>query len=51
MGKPEPALSEEYMATNLSNLRVPKKVNTNRKRVGRGMGFGMGKTSIRGHKG
>jgi large subunit ribosomal protein L15 len=51
MGKPEPALSEEYMATNLSNLRAPKKANTNRKRVGRGMGSGMGKTSTRGHKG
>ena len=33
------------MATNLSNLRAPKKANTNRKRVGRGMGSGMGKTS------
>jgi large subunit ribosomal protein L15 len=51
MGKPEPALSEEYMATNLSNLRAPKKANTYRKRVGRGMGSGMGKTSTRGHKG
>ena len=39
------------MATNLSNLRAPKKANTNRKRVGRGMGSGMGKTSTRGHKG
>src|ERR1700752_4406341 len=39
------------MATNLSNLRAPKKANTNRKRVGRGMGSGMGKTSARGHKG
>ena len=36
---------------NLSNLRAPKKANTNRKRVGRGMGSGMGKTSTRGHKG
>ena len=51
MGKPEPALSEETMATNLSNLRAPKKANSNRKRVGRGMGSGMGKTSTRGHKG
>ena len=51
MGKPGPALSEETMATNLSNLRAPKKANTNRKRVGRGMGSGMGKTSTRGHKG
>jgi large subunit ribosomal protein L15 len=39
------------MATNLSNLRATKKANTNRKRVGRGMGSGMGKTSTRGHKG
>jgi large subunit ribosomal protein L15 len=39
------------MPTNLSNLRAPKKANTERKRVGRGMGSGMGKTSTRGHKG
>ena len=39
------------MPTNLSNLRAPKKANTGRKRVGRGMGSGMGKTSTRGHKG
>ncbi len=40
------------MATrNLSNLRAPRKANTGRKRVGRGMGSGMGKTSTRGHKG
>jgi large subunit ribosomal protein L15 len=39
------------MAKNLSNLRAPKKANKNRKRVGRGMGSGMGKTSTRGHKG
>jgi large subunit ribosomal protein L15 len=36
---------------NLSNLRAPKKANENKKRVGRGMGSGMGKTSARGHKG
>src|SRR6476660_9919017 len=36
---------------NLSNLRPPKKANENKKRVGRGMGSGMGKTSTRGHKG
>ena len=36
---------------NLSNLRAPKKANENKKRVGRGMGSGMGKTSTRGHKG
>src|SRR3974390_3843163 len=39
------------MAKNLSNLRAPRKANTERKRVGRGMGSGMGKTSTRGHKG
>ena len=39
------------MATNLSNIRRPKGANSNRKRVGRGMGSGMGKTSTRGHKG
>jgi large subunit ribosomal protein L15 len=36
---------------NLSNLRPPPKASENRKRVGRGMGSGMGKTSTRGHKG
>ena len=36
---------------NLSNLHAPKKANEKRKRVGRGMGSGMGKTSTRGHKG
>ena len=36
---------------NLSSLRAPKKANSNKKRVGRGMGSGMGKTSTRGHKG
>ncbi len=39
------------MPLNLSNLRAPKKANENKKRVGRGMGSGMGKTSTRGHKG
>jgi large subunit ribosomal protein L15 len=39
------------MAKNLSNLRAPRKANADRKRVGRGMGSGMGKTSTRGHKG
>jgi large subunit ribosomal protein L15 len=39
------------MAKNLSNLTAPRKANTGRKRVGRGMGSGMGKTSSRGHKG
>jgi len=36
---------------NLSNVRAPKKSSEKRKRVGRGMGSGMGKTSTRGHKG
>jgi large subunit ribosomal protein L15 len=36
---------------NLSNIHAPKKATQNRKRVGRGMGSGMGKTSTRGHKG
>jgi len=39
------------MAKNLSNLRAPKGANSNKKRIGRGMGSGMGKTSTRGHKG
>ncbi|MDE1162851.1 MAG: 50S ribosomal protein L15 [Acidobacteriaceae bacterium] len=39
------------MAKNLSNLSAPKGANSNKKRVGRGMGSGMGKTSTRGHKG
>src|ERR1700760_2433418 len=39
------------MALNLSNLNAPKGANSNKKRVGRGMGSGMGKTSARGHKG
>ena len=36
---------------NLSNLHAPRKSSEKRKRVGRGMGSGMGKTSTRGHKG
>ena len=36
---------------NLSTIRAPRKASENRKRVGRGMGSGMGKTSTRGHKG
>ena len=36
---------------NLSNLWAPRKANEKKKRVGRGMGSGMGKTSTRGHKG
>ena len=36
---------------NLSTVRAPRKASENKKRVGRGMGSGMGKTSTRGHKG
>jgi len=36
---------------NLSTIHRPKKATEIRKRVGRGMGSGMGKTSTRGHKG
>jgi large subunit ribosomal protein L15 len=36
---------------NLSNIRAPKGSSEKVKRVGRGMGSGMGKTSARGHKG
>jgi large subunit ribosomal protein L15 len=39
------------MSKTLSNLRAPKNANSGKKRVGRGMGSGMGKTSARGHKG
>src|SRR5437016_14663309 len=41
----------ESLFMNLSNIRAPKKAAENKKRVGRGMGSGMGKTSTRGHKG
>jgi len=41
----------ESLFMNLSNIRAPKKASEKRKRVGRGMGSGMGKTSTRGHKG
>ena len=41
----------ESLLMNLSNIRAPKKASEKRKRVGRGMGSGMGKTSTRGHKG
>ena len=36
---------------NLSTIRAPRKASEKKKRVGRGMGSGMGKTSTRGHKG
>jgi len=44
-------LKAESLFMNLSNIRAPKKASEKRKRVGRGMGSGMGKTSTRGHKG
>jgi large subunit ribosomal protein L15 len=44
-------LTDESVFMNLSNIRAPKKASEKRKRVGRGMGSGMGKTSTRGHKG
>jgi len=44
-----PATWEGVM--NLSTIRAPRKAAEKRKRVGRGMGSGMGKTSTRGHKG
>ena len=44
-------MEAKKMPTNLSTIRAPKKANSNKKRVGRGMGSGMGKTSARGHKG
>ncbi len=36
---------------NLSGIKPPAGQTTRRKRIGRGMGSGMGKTSTRGHKG
>ena len=42
---------KSWQSAIFSNLRAPKKANENKKRVGRGMGSGMGKTSTRGHKG
>src|SRR6202030_1944519 len=45
------SFSTRKRVMNLSNIRAPKKATEKRKRVGRGMGSGMGKTSTRGHKG
>jgi large subunit ribosomal protein L15 len=45
----KPRLYEIIM--NLSTIKAPRKATEKRKRVGRGMGSGMGKTSTRGHKG
>lgn len=36
---------------NLGDLKPPRGANTSKKRVGRGVGSGLGKTSGRGHKG
>ena len=36
---------------NLSTIKAPRKASEKRKRVGRGMGSGMGKTATRGSKG
>ena len=36
---------------NLSTIRAPKGASEKRKRIGRGIGSGMGKTATRGHKG
>jgi len=44
-------MTAESLFMNLSNIHRPKKATEKRKRVGRGMGSGMGKTSTRGHKG
>src|SRR5690348_4830411 len=50
--EPSGVIARKTMAIrNLSNLKAPAKANSNKKRVGRGMGSGMGKTSTRGHKG
>ena len=43
--------NEETGTVTLSTLRPPKGSTRNRKRVGRGPGSGVGKTSGRGHKG
>jgi large subunit ribosomal protein L15 len=41
----------EENAKDLSSLRPPTGATKNRKRIGRGIGSGHGKTSTRGHKG
>ena len=43
--------NQETSTVTLSTLRPPKGSTRNRKRVGRGPGSGVGKTSGRGHKG
>ena len=44
-------MADKIEKLTLSNLRPPKGATTARKRVGRGVGSGLGKTSGRGHKG
>jgi large subunit ribosomal protein L15 len=44
-------MADKIEKLTLSNLRAPKGATTARKRVGRGVGSGLGKTSGRGHKG
>jgi large subunit ribosomal protein L15 len=44
-------MADQFDKLTLSNLRPPKGATTARKRVGRGVGSGLGKTSGRGHKG
>ncbi len=44
-------MADQNEKLTLSNLRAPKGATTARKRVGRGIGSGLGKTSGRGHKG
>ena len=48
----QPALSEEENADkSVESESAEEGEHANKKRVGRGMGSGMGKTSARGHKG
>jgi large subunit ribosomal protein L15 len=44
-------MADKVEKLTLSNLRAPKGATTARKRVGRGVGSGLGKTSGKGHKG
>lgn len=44
-------MADKVEKLTLSNLRAPKGATTARKRVGRGIGSGLGKTSGKGHKG
>ena len=44
-------MADQFEKITLSNLAAPKGATSARKRVGRGVGSGLGKTSGRGHKG